>query len=173
MILSLFTPDRAVASVADLDPAGLLGQGIRGLILDLDNTIVPWGEAAPPSFVRDWVRRARAAGLRGCIVSNNSRVWVAQVGDILSLPVVGWALKPIPFGFLRAMALMGTRPRETALIGDQLFTDVLGGNLLGVHTILVEPLSVREFATTRVIRRIERLIRAKVLARVRATSAGS
>jgi len=168
VILSLFTPDRAVASVADLDPGVLLGGGIRGIILDLDNTIVPWGEAAPPSFVREWVHRVRAAGLRGCIVSNNSSAWVAQVGDILSLPVVGWALKPMPFGFLRAMALMGTRARETALIGDQLFTDVLGGNLLGVHTILVEPLSVREFATTRVIRRIERLVRAKVLPRVRA-----
>ncbi|MDP3775542.1 MAG: HAD hydrolase-like protein, partial [Gemmatimonadales bacterium] len=70
--------------------------------------------------------------------------------------------------FLRAMALMGTRPRETALIGDQLFTDVLGGKLLGLRTILVEPLSVREFATTRVIRRIERLVRAKVVERVRA-----
>lgn len=168
MILSLFTPDRAVASVADLDPALLLGGGIRGIILDLDNTIVPWGEATPPPFVREWVRRVRAGGLRACIVSNNSRVWVAQVGEILDLPVVGWAVKPMPFGLLRAMALMGTRRRETALIGDQLFTDVLGGNLLGVHTILVEPLSVREFATTRLVRRIERLVRAKVLERVRA-----
>jgi hypothetical protein len=168
VILSLITPDRAVASVADLDPVILLGGGIRGIILDLDNTIVPWGEAAPPTFVREWVRRVRAGGLRGCIVSNNSRGWVAQVGEILGLPVVGWALKPLPFGFLRAMALMGTRPRETALIGDQLFTDILGGKLIGVRTILVEPLSVREFATTRLIRRIERLVRAKVLERVRA-----
>lgn len=168
MILSWLTPDRAVGSVADLDPDVLVGGGIRGIILDLDNTIVPWGEAAPPPFVRDWVRRIRSAGIRSCIVSNNSRIWVAQVGEILSLPVVGWALKPLPFGFLRAMAMMGTRPRETALVGDQLFTDVAGGKLLGLRTILVEPLSVREFPTTRLIRRIERLIRSRVLARVRA-----
>lgn len=166
MILRLLTPVQVAASVADLNPAGLQARGVRGVILDLDNTIVPWGSATPPPFVREWVRRGQAVGLRMCIVSNNLSLWVRQVGEILGVPVVGWALKPVPFGFRRAMRIMGTRAGETALVGDQLFTDVFGGNLLGLRTILVEPLSEREFPTTRLIRRLERLIRAKVVARV-------
>ena len=163
MILRLITPTRTAPSVAELDPDDLIRSGLRGVILDLDNTIVPWGEPAPTAVVRGWVARLLRAGLRVCIVSNNSGIWAAQVGDVLSVPVVGWALKPIPFGFRRALAIMGTTPRETALVGDQLFTDVLGGNLLGLRTILVEPLSVREFPTTRLIRRLERLIRDRVV----------
>lgn len=112
------------------------------------------------------MRRLRAAGLAGCIVSNNFSLRVRQVGTLLGVPVVGWALKPGPLGFWRAMAIMGTRPATTALIGDQLFTDVLGGNLLGMYTILVEPLSEDEFPTTRLVRRIERLIRTRVVRRV-------
>lgn len=112
------------------------------------------------------MRRLGAAGLAGCIVSNNFSLRVRQVGTLLGVPVVGWALKPVPLGFWRAMAIMGTRPATTALIGDQLFTDVLGGNLLGMYTILVEPLSQDEFPTTRLVRRIERLIRTRVVRRV-------
>lgn len=163
MILRLITPTRTAPSVAEIDPHELVRSGIRGVILDLDNTIVPWGEPAPTEVVRAWMARVLAAGLRACIVSNNSGTWAAQVGDVLGVPVVGWALKPVPFGFRRAMAIMGTTPGETALIGDQLFTDVLGGNLLALRTILVEPLSVREFATTRFVRRLERLIRDRVI----------
>jgi predicted HAD superfamily phosphohydrolase YqeG len=86
---------------------------------------------------------------------------------VLGVPVVGWALKPVPLGLWRAMAIMGTRRVTTALVGDQLFTDILGGNLLGIYTILVEPLSTDEFPTTRLVRRIERLIRARIVQRVR------
>lgn len=101
--------------------------------------------------------------MAGCIVSNNFTPRVRRVGAALGLPVVGWALKPVPVGLWRAMAIMRTRPATTALIGDQLFTDVLGGNLLGMYTILVEPLSRDEFPTTRLVRRMERLVRARVI----------
>jgi HAD superfamily phosphatase (TIGR01668 family) len=144
----------------------LAASGIRGVVLDLDNTILPWGSATPPAEVQAWVRRLRSTGLAGCIVSNNFSLRVRQVGAMLAIPVVGWALKPVPLGFRRAMAIMGTRPATTALVGDQLFTDVLGGNLLGMYTILVEPLSPDEFPTTRLVRRIERLIRTRVVKRV-------
>lgn len=163
MILRLITPSRVAATLAGLDPAELVAGGIRGVILDFDNTILPWGEATPLPEVLRWVPRLRAAGMAGCIVSNNFSLRVRRVGAMLGIPVVGWALKPLPIGFWRAMAIMGTRPATTALIGDQLFTDVLGGNLLGMTTILVEPLSADEFPTTRLVRRIERLFRSRVV----------
>lgn len=165
-MLRWLTPRQAVQAVTDLDPRTLAHEGIRGVILDMDNTIVGWQEITPSVAMREWVAALDAAGVRGCIVSNNVGPRARQVGGILHLPVVGWALKPVPFGFRRAMRLMSTTARETALIGDQLFTDVLGGNLLGVRTILVEPISPREFPTTMLIRRLERLVRATVLKRV-------
>lgn len=101
--------------------------------------------------------------MRSCIVSNNFSLRVRRIGALLGIPVVGWALKPVPIGFWRAMAIMGTDRATTALVGDQLFTDVLGGNLLGLRTILVDPLSPHEFPTTRLVRRIEGLIRARIM----------
>ncbi|MDQ7842969.1 MAG: YqeG family HAD IIIA-type phosphatase [Armatimonadota bacterium] len=156
MIQRLLTPREVAASVADLDPEALHRRGVRGVILDLDNTIVPWGRRTVPPVVHEWVEGLRRTGIRVCIVSNNSGGWARQVSASLGgIPVVGWALKPVPFGFRRAMRLMGTAPAQTALVGDQLFTDVLGGNLLGVYTILVEPLSPRDWLSTRLVRLLE------------------
>lgn len=166
MILRWLTPSRVAPSLLALDPGTLAAEGIRGLILDLDNTVVAWNAAVPTDAVRQWITRVGAAGLRACIVSNNLSRRAQSIGDVLGVPVVAGAVKPIPWAFRRAMAIMGTPPSQTALIGDQLFTDILGGNLLGVQTILVEPLSVHEFPTTRLIRRVERFIRPRVLQRV-------
>lgn len=171
--MRLLTPHRAVASVADLDPRSLVADGIRGVVLDFDNTVIPWGAAAPAPAAAAWVRGLHAAGVRTCIVSNNFGLRVREVGRLLQVPVVGWALKPVPVGLWRAMAIMGTRPRETALVGDQIFTDVLGGNLLGLRTILVEPLSPHEFPTTRLVRWVERRVRGRILRRLRAARPGT
>ncbi len=164
-------PTRYAASVLALDPAALVAEGIRGVMLDLDNTVVAWNAAAPSEAVRAWVGRLTSAGLRVCIVSNNFTGRARAIGDALGVRVVSAAVKPVPWAFRRALAIMGTPPAHTAFVGDQLFTDVLGGNLLGMVTILVDPLSTQEFPTTRIIRRIERLIRARVIRRVPGSAA--
>jgi len=156
-------PSRYAPSVLALDPRSLVADGIRGLILDLDNTVVAWNAPGPTEPVRQWIGRVRDMGVRMCIVSNNFSSRTQAIGRALDVPVVAAAVKPIPWGFRRAMALMGTQAPSTALIGDQVFTDILGGNLLGVKTILVEPLSTQEFPTTRLIRRLERLVRTRVV----------
>jgi len=162
-MLRWVTPDRAVPAVTDVDVDELVASGIRGIILDLDNTIVAWDAAAPTPGVAAWVGRLRAAGVSGCIVSNNLSGRARAIATDLGVFFVIGAVKPAPWALRRAMRLMGTSPRTTALIGDQLFTDVLGGNLVGLHTILVEPLSRREFPTTKIVRALERTIRARVL----------
>src|SRR3989449_11079485 len=129
------------ASVLALNLPALAAEGVQGLILDLDNTVVAWNASAPTEPVRQWIGWVRETGVRMCIVSNNFSSRTQAIGRALSVPVVAAAVKPIPWGFRRAMALMGTQAPSTALIGDQGFTDILGGNLLGVKTILVEPLS--------------------------------
>jgi HAD superfamily phosphatase (TIGR01668 family) len=157
------TPTRHVASVLDLVPHQLRAEGIEGLIVDLDNTVVPWGVSAPAPDVVRWVAAVRAAGVAVCIVSNSLSSRARQVGTILGVPVVPRAAKPAPWAFRRALRVMGTDPSRTALVGDQIFTDILGGNLLGLRTVLVDPLSGREFVTTRLVRRLEALVRRRLV----------
>lgn len=151
-------PDSQVESVYDIDLQALQAQGVCGVILDLDNTIVPWGmRQAPPELI-EWVASARMMGLRLCIVSNNRGARVTQLAAALGMPAVTGALKPGRAALHRALGVMGTTPATTALVGDQLFTDIFGGNRLGLHTILVRPQSQREFFLTRVVRLVERLV---------------
>ncbi len=157
-MLRWLRPAAQVPTVFDIDLIALRTRGIRGIILDLDNTIVPWGaREASPELVR-WISGAHAAGFRLCIVSNNVGGRVTRIAAMLGLPVVTGALKPRRKALRRALSVMGTTPEETALVGDQLLTDILGGNRLGVHTILVRPQARREFLGTRVARMVERVL---------------
>lgn len=156
--LWLLRPAAQAESIYEIDLRALGARGIVGLILDLDNTLVPWGawQAAPE--LAPWIAAARAAGFRLCIVSNNSGARVRHIAETLGLPAVPAALKPRRTALRRALALLGTAPEGTALVGDQVFTDVLGGNRLGLHTILVRPQADREFPVTRLVRLAERLV---------------
>ncbi len=151
-------PAAQVETIYEIDPRALEARGVRGVILDLDNTIVPWGNWQAAPELPGWIAAARDGGLRLCIVSNNAGARVRHLANSLGLPVVTGALKPGSGAIRRALAMMGTTPATTALIGDQLFTDILGGNRLGLHTILVRPQSGREFPLTRLVRLAERLI---------------
>jgi hypothetical protein len=82
---------------------------------------------------------------------------VKAIADSLGFDMVAKALKPLPFGFKSAMKRHGATPSNTAVIGDQMFTDILGGNLLGIKTVLVLPLSESDLPHTLVLRRLERL----------------
>lgn len=156
--MGLFRATRYVASLPLVSVEELVGSGVRLVLLDRDNTCVPRdAEAAPPEVVA-WLERARVAGLGLCLVSNNFHS--SQVGRTareLGVEVVDHAMKPAPFALRRAMRLMGFSPRETVMIGDQVFTDVAAGNLAGVRTILVRPQSRSDLWYTHVFRVFERL----------------
>jgi HAD superfamily phosphatase (TIGR01668 family) len=158
-----FFPDLVLSSFLDLDRAMLLQRGIRGLVFDLDNTIVRRDASflSPAADLK--LRDLLAGGFRVAIVSNNGSVRVSSLAGTLGVPYVSRAVKPFGAGFKRAMRLTGTGRRETAVVGDQIFTDVLGGNLLGLYTILVRPLPGREFIGTRLISRpLEKLVLARL-----------
>ncbi len=168
MTLRWLTPSWYAPALYDVDLERLRAHGIEGIIIDLDNTLVPSDATDPPQTVRAWVVQLHAMGFRSCIVSNNFAARTRAIGRILQIPVVTVAIKPTPWAIRRAMRLMKTTPAQTAFIGDQLFTDVLGGNLVGVRTILVDPLSVREFPTTRLVRLLERMVRKRIVDRLTA-----
>ncbi len=156
--MSFLRPSLFVDSVLKLRPQTLTACGIRGLVLDLDNTLLPWGEEEFPRGLLAWLGEVRLAGLAACVVSNNKRRRVERLASALGVSWIHGAGKPRGRGFRAAMAIMGTAPRETAVVGDQIFTDVFGGNRLGLFTVLVTPMSNREFPGTRLVRLVEWLV---------------
>lgn len=157
-ILRYFFPCLFVETIGDIDLAKLRKLGIRGLIVDLDNTLVAWDTFDLPESIIRWVERAKEEGFAICIVSNALEGRVTYFSKRLSVPGISKAQKPRRGAFRMALETLGLRRNEVAVIGDQVFTDVLGGNRLGLYTILVRPISGREFFTTRLGRFFERLI---------------
>ena len=137
--MSLLRPER-IERRAPLIPADYFtGAGIKGVLLDVDNTLAFPGGQIPLDGVPEWLDTLRAAGLKLAIASNARRRRVQPFAAALDLPFVSLSCKPLPFGLARARGLLGCKRRETVLVGDQLFTDVLGGNLCGIRTVLVQP----------------------------------
>jgi len=157
----MFRPDLETATLADVSLEDLWRRNFRGLIIDLDNTVCGYHESALAPGVREWVLAAKARGFALVLVSNNFRERVAAVGAQLDVPAVPNALKPLPQGFLAALRRLGTRRDQTVVIGDQLFTDVLGAKLLGLHAVLTQPLVPKDFPLTRVLRLMERVFFAR------------
>lgn len=151
-----FCPQAIAHTLAEIPPQLLVERGIKGVILDLDNTLVEWNTTLYGQGVRSWLKDAKKAGLELCILSNSTAKRVNRVTQELKIPGLGRAIKPWGRSFRKAMEVLGTEPKETAIIGDQLFTDVYGGNRLGVYTILLIPLSDKELVTTKLVRKLER-----------------
>ena len=145
--------------MTDIGPAQLVKWGIRGVVLDLDNTLVLWHGLEVSTEVREWVRALHEAGIKMCLLSNTHKPKrVRVVAEDLGIHFVGGGAKPRRRGFRKAIEVMGVKAEETAVVGDQLFTDIWGGNRTGLKTILVEPIASREFWGTKMVQRpLERL----------------
>lgn len=151
-------PQKSVRSIYEIDVLALWNSGIRGIITDLDNTLVGAKRPDATPELLDWLKRLKAIGFQVVIVSNNNRVRVSRFSDPLSIPYIFRAKKPGNSAFRRAMEMMSLPPGQTVMIGDQMLTDVLGGNRLGLFTILVSPIELRdEGFFTKVNRRIEKV----------------
>jgi hypothetical protein len=155
----MFGPDRFAPRLKDVSLDELEAAGIRGLIVDLDNTLLGFRETELATDHLAWVAEAHDRGMAIVMVSNNFSERVRAIAQRLGvLGSVPNALKPLPFGFLRAKKMLGLPKRSIAVVGDQLFTDVLGGKLCGHYTILTEPIESKDFPLTKVFRFLERLM---------------
>lgn len=152
-------PDEVVASVSDIQPESLKQQGIQAVLLDLDNTLVPWQKVDVPETVRQWIEAMKSAGLRLCLVSNTRRRRrLETLAKELGVAYVPKAFKPRRYGLRQALEQLQATPQQAVMIGDQIFTDVWGGNRMGMRTILVLPMARREFIGTKVSRLLERIL---------------
>ena len=156
-MLKLLVPRLAVNTIHDIEFSKLRQAGIRGIVLDLDNTIIPWNSAEICPKIVFLIKNLTDQGFKVCLLSNNGNNRVGKIANICGTPYVARALKPSQTGFRQAIATMGLTPAEVAVVGDQLFTDVLGGNRLGLYTIWVQPLTKKEFIGTKLTRQLEKL----------------
>jgi hypothetical protein len=157
--LELFRPTEMVDSITQLTVDGLRSRGINALLVDLDNTLVPWSTREITNQVRDWLKTTQDAGVKICIVSNTSSSRrLKALSSELGIPHANKGAKPRRKGFREAMGLLAVDPSCVAVVGDQIFTDILGGNRLGVRTILVRPIGQREFFGTKISRVFERML---------------
>lgn len=127
--------------IYELTGAALAARGFTLLLADLDNTLVPYGVPLPDERLRAWRDDLAAHGVTLFVLSNNRHESRPRIfSDALEIPYIGHAGKPKTPSFCRAMERLGASREQTAIVGDQIFTDVLGGNRAGVATILVEPI---------------------------------
>ncbi|WP_018133577.1 YqeG family HAD IIIA-type phosphatase [Effusibacillus pohliae] len=157
-MLKRLIPSLYVQSIYHIDLDALKAQGVKGIITDLDNTLVAWDSPYATPKLAAWLQDVRERGFQVCIVSNNKKTRVEEFARPLQLPAISDAKKPISRAFRRAMQIMGTEPHETVVVGDQIFTDVWGGNRMGIYTILVLPIASKEWAGTKLLRAMERFV---------------
>ena len=151
-------PDVYADGAWSVDFDALFDQGIRGIILDVDNTLVPYYVPDPDVRTVAGIHRLKEKGFSLYIVSNGRESRVKRFNQGLGLPYFCHAGKPGSKGFLKARRYMRLAPEQIAVVGDQIFTDVWGGNRLGMYTVLVRQVSRRDEWITAVKRPLEKIV---------------
>lgn len=152
-----FFPDRYVASTYVIDFEKLYEDGIRGLIFDIDNTLVPHGAPADER-AEELFARLKRIGFKCCLISNNQEPRVKMFNKNIKVDYVYNAHKPSKKNYKKAMEIMGTDTGSTVFIGDQLFTDVWGAKRTGIPNILVKPIHPKEEIQIVLKRRLEKIV---------------
>ena len=159
MFLQVLRPDYAYESLYHIGPEDLKTKGLKGLIIDLDNTSLEHGGVFLSPEQEAWFSSLLHSGIKICLVSNNASARVKNISDSLGVPYVSNAMKPLKRAFRKGLEALDLPAHQVAVVGDQIFSDVWGGNRAGLTTILVTPLGSREHWWTRMIRRVERPFR--------------
>ncbi len=152
-----FFPILTYNSINDIDLNLLKSKGIKGFILDIDNTLVPHNADADDNAVA-WMEKIKQEGFKACIVSNASSSRVIKFNENIKVHAIHRASKPGSRAYNEAKDLMGITAKETVVVGDQLFTDIYGGNRVGMMTILVQPIGPKETAFIKLKRFFEKFI---------------
>lgn len=143
MFLKKLYPRKIVRSTYSINFKKYYKNGYRGVLFDIDNTLVPHGEAADEKAI-EFFKKLKEMGFKFCLISNNKRERVKPFADAVGAPFICDAHKPSIDGYNEAMKIIGTDMNETLFVGDQVFTDVFGGNRASLYTILVRPIHKKE-----------------------------
>ena len=158
-MFKILRPKVYVDSICNIDLKKLKKvKNIKGIIVDLDNTLVAWGKKEVSQRIIDWVKEAKRLEFKLCIVSNTKSKRVAELAKIFNIPYHSKYFKPFSIAFNNGLKILDTKKSETVVIGDQIFTDILGGNRLKLLTILVVPIVKKDSIGTFLHRNFEKII---------------
>ena len=157
-MFEILKPKIYVNSVYNIDLKKLKKtKKMKGIIVDLDNTLVAWGQKEISQKTIDWVKEAKRLGFKICIVSNTNSKRVAEFAKIFNIPYHSKYFKPLSIAFNNGLKILDTKKSETVVIGDQIFTDIWGGNRLKLLTILVVPIVKKDSIGTFLHRNLEKI----------------
>ncbi len=156
--MSIFFPTKMLHKISEITPEMMAKLKISALILDVDNTLTTHNNPIPDVEVLKWLSVMKKAKIKMIIASNNSSERVRPFAEELELDFAANAAKPLPFGFNKVAKRLGIDPKNFGVVGDQIFTDILGGNLFGAKTLLVQPLLLEENPMFKIKRKLETVV---------------
>ncbi len=154
----LYYPKYYFENITQIDIDFLKKNNIKGLILDVDNTLIDYNHNLIDGL-ENWYEKIKSNNISACIVSNsNKKEKISKVANILGIPYISFGTKPLKRGLKKAARILNLKANEIAVIGDQIFTDVIGANRCKMVSILVKPISEKDIFLTVIKRPIEKYI---------------
>ena len=151
----MFKPNVKLDKITDITISVLQKYNINSLILDVDNTLSTHHGQVLTDGLEDWLNLMRQNGIKMTVLSNSKSPRLEPFAKKIGLDYISLGLKPLPFGFWRALKRLGSKRKNTAIVGDQIFTDIVGGNCVGLKTVLLTPIKLETSLRFRIKRKIE------------------
>ncbi|WP_239254019.1 YqeG family HAD IIIA-type phosphatase [Listeria ilorinensis] len=161
-MLKQFSPDKMLQTPFGITAEHLRKLGKTTVLTDLDNTLIAWDQLDATDEIINWFTLLEEEGIKVMILSNNSEERVARVAKVTNIPYLAKARKPLAKNFHKAMERLDSTPEETVMIGDQIMTDIFGGNRQKLTTIFVRPVKETDGLATKFNRMMERIILKKL-----------
>lgn len=158
MLVKFLLPNEFVQTVFEITPEKLQKLGIKGVITDLDNTLIEWDRADATEEIASWIKMLQNAGIKVIVASNNNEERVKIFAEPLGIPYIYRAKKPLGAAYIAAMKEIQLKSDEVAMVGDQLLTDIMGANRLKLYTFLVRPVAESDGFVTLFNRFVERRV---------------
>ena len=152
----LLKPHIKFKGITDITPEVLNKLGIKALLLDVDNTMSTHHGTVLTDGLLEWIDKMKKSGIELLVLSNSKEARVKPFAEGIGLNFISLGLKPLPFGYLRGKKRLGVKRKELAIVGDQIFTDILGGRLVGIKTILLTPIKLEDGWSFKVRRYLEK-----------------
>ena len=151
----LLKPNIKLHGITDITVELLNKHNIKALLLDVDNTMSTHHGTVLTEGLMEWIDKMKQSGIMLMVLSNSKRKRIEPFAARIGLPFISLGCKPLPTGYLRGVKKLGKKRKNVAIVGDQIFTDVLGGNTVGVKTILLTPIKLEDGWSFKIRRKLE------------------
>lgn len=148
---------KSLNNIYDITPAFIAKHNIKGILVDMDNTLLPWHTTKIDEDAQQWIKTIKDCGVKICVITNSGIERTSKVMKNMDLEFIHSAFKPFPFSFIKGRKMLGVNKENLLVVGDQMVTDGLGSKLVGYNCIIVDPISPKEQKGTHINRFFERL----------------